>query len=173
MTMGTGPAVMRFTARDDEIVSEAGTVVATVEYFGPTKTMMSIPVGSKTYRSRSFWHPHTLQETDTGRTVIVLKRRWFSTRFRLMFPSGESLRSSSTSRAHAIGGRMSLSDKRGVVIDLIQSDGAPPGARGRYRSTHVVVYREGVPHLLLVIALAVALFHETYRGFLGGGAGGP
>jgi hypothetical protein len=176
VTVGSGEGLTRFTVRDGEIVSEAGTVVASFWRFGRTRQMMKILVGSKSYYSRSFWHPHTLQETDTGRTVIVFKRRWFSLRFRLVFPTGESLRASSTSRA--IGGRLSLSDKRGVVIEVIPSDGAPSaGARDqrRYPSTHVVVYREGIPDLLLVIALAVNLVGETRRvpavsggGFVGG-----
>jgi hypothetical protein len=171
--MGSGPVVLRFAARGGEIVSEAGTVVARVEHFGLAGQMMRILVGSKTYSSRSIWHPHTLQDTDTGRTVLVFKRRWFSLRFRLVFPSGETLRSSSTSRA--IGGRLSLSDRRGVVIEVMPSDGAPPaGARDQRRdpSTHVVVYREGVPDLLLVIALAVDLLGETHRARVVSGGGG-
>jgi hypothetical protein len=124
---------------------------------------MRIIVGSKSYRPRSYWHAQTFQETDTGRTVVVLKRSWPSLRFRLVFPSGESLRSSSISRAN-FGGRLSLSDERGVVIDVFPSDGAPPaGVRDQRRnpSMHVVVYREGIPDLLLVIVLAVNSVRET------------
>jgi hypothetical protein len=159
--VGSGAAVTRFTARGGEIVSEAGTVVATVEHYGRARKMMRILVGSKSYRSRSFWHPRTLQETDTGQTVIVFKRSWPSQKFRLLFPSGESLQSSSTSRA--IGARLSLTDNRGVVIEVFPSEDAPPaGVRDqpRHPSMHVVVYREGIPDLLLVIVLAVTAIRE-------------
>jgi hypothetical protein len=153
--VGSGPAA-RFTARGNEILSEAGTVLARVEYFGWARRMMRVFVGSTTYRSRSFWRPHTLQEADTGRTVIIFKRSWLSLRFRLVFPSGELLQSSSTSRA--MGGRLSLSDARGVVIEVFRRDDAPrAGVRDQQRrdlSTHIVVHREGIPNLLLVIVLA-------------------
>jgi hypothetical protein len=56
-------AVRYFTARGDEVVSETGTVVARVEYFGWARRPMRIFVGSKSYRSHSFWHPRTFQET--------------------------------------------------------------------------------------------------------------
>lgn len=164
MIVGAGPAT-RFTAWGDEILSEAGTVVARVEYFGWARRMMRVFVASKTYRSRSFSRPHTLREADTGRTVIVFKRSWLSLRFRLVFPNGEVLQSSSTSRA--MGGRLSLSDTQGIVIEVFRRDAAPPaGVREHQRSdlsTHIVVYREGIPNLLLVIVLAVDALGEMYR----------
>jgi hypothetical protein len=153
--VGSDRAVARFTARDGEIVSEAGTVVACEDYFGWGNLMMNVIVGSKVYRPRSFWHRNEFQEEDTGQTAIILERPWFSTRFRLVFPNGESLQSSSVSRA--IGGKLSLSDKRGVVIEVFASNPAPPAEiRDHLEHPHmrVVVYREGIPDLPLVVALA-------------------
>jgi hypothetical protein len=160
--MGSGPAVTSFTARGGEIVSEAGTVVAWEDYYGWGNLMMNVVVvGSEIYRPRSFWHRNTFQETDTCRTAIIFKRSWFSMRFRLVFPNGESLRSSRVSRA--IGGKLSLSDKRGVVIEVFASHPAPPAEfrdHREHRHMRVVVYREGIPDLLLVVVLAVKATRE-------------
>jgi hypothetical protein len=159
--VGSDPAIARFTARGGEIVSEAGTVVASEDYFGWGNMMMNVIVGSKIYRPRSFWHRNTFQEADTYRTAIIFKKSWFSSRFRLVFPNGESLHSSSVSRA--IGGKLSLTDKHGVVIEVFAGNPAPPaGIRDHRENPHmrVVVYREGIPDLLLVIALAVKATRE-------------
>jgi hypothetical protein len=166
------PTVTRFTARGDEIVSKAGTVVARVEYFGWARRQMRIRDGAKSYRSRSFWHPRTFQETDTGRTVLVFKRSWLSMRFRLVFPSGNSLESSSTSRA--LGRSLSLRDQHGIVIEVFPSQDAPPaGARDHREDPHmrVVVYREEISDLLLVIVLAVAAIREVQTSAAPSGAG--
>jgi hypothetical protein len=147
------PAVARFTARNGEIVSEAGTVVACEDYFGWGNLMMNVLVGSKVYRPRSFWHRNTFEEGS--RTAITFKRSWFRPRFRLVFPNGESLQSSSLGRA--IGGTLSLSDKHGVVIEVFASKPAPPTEIRDHREDRdirVVVYRQGIPDLFLILALA-------------------
>jgi hypothetical protein len=52
--VGSDPAVGRFTARDGEIVSEAGTVVAREDYFGWGNMMMNVIVARRsTARVRS------------------------------------------------------------------------------------------------------------------------
>jgi hypothetical protein len=82
-----------------------------------------------------------------------------------VFPSSESLRSSSVSRA--VRGRLSLIDERGVAINVFLRDGAPPAsARDQRRHPHmsVVVYREGIPDLLVVIALAVNAIRDMPGG---------
>jgi hypothetical protein len=171
--VGSDAGVARFTADGEEILSEAGTVVARVEHYGWARREMRIVMGAKTCCSRSFWHPRVYQETNTGRTVMIFKRSWLSYRFRLVFPGGESLRSTSTTRA--LGGSLSLSDEQGVVIEVFPSQAAPPADvrdHRQRREMRVVVYREQVPHLLLVIAIAVHAIREVQTRAAVSAAGG-
>jgi hypothetical protein len=153
--------VTRLTARGGQIVSETGAVVATMERVGRARQRMRVSIGPSVYRSRGFWHPHTLLDAANGRTVVTFKRSWFSMRFRLLFSNGASLRSSNS------GGRLSLIDNGEVVIEAFRGGEAPPPTvrdqrPGDIRFIHVVVYREVVPDLVLAMALAVKFAGETF-----------